>query len=353
MQTPLIRPTERGLWVEAGGFYIDPWEPVDRAVVTHAHADHCRWGCGRYLCSTEGEPVLRQRVQPDALVQTLPFGDPLTVGDATVSLHPAGHLLGSAQVCVEVGGRREVSSGDYKLEPDPTCTPWEPVACDRFITESTFGLPIYRWPDADHVAADMIGWWRDNQAAGRTSVMLGYALGKSQRVLNMMLGAVGGDPADLPGRIVAHGAVRKFVEVYRQVGRAVPPVLPGTAETRDLVRGKGLVIAPPSTLGTPWLNRYKPFGTAFASGWMMVRGNRRRRGVDRGFVVSDHVDWPGLHAALEVTGCSEVGVTHGYVDQVVRHLRELGVTAEVVPTHFEAREDDAGAAERDDASEPV
>ena len=351
MPKTLIQPTDRGLWVEAGGFFIDPWEPVDRAVVTHAHADHCRWGCERYLCSAEGEPVLRQRVQPDARVEAVGFGEPVTVGDAKVTLYPAGHLLGSAQVLVEVGGRREVSSGDYKLEPDPTCTPWEAVACDRYITESTFGLPIYRWPDQDAVAADMIGWWRENQAAGRTSVIFGYALGKSQRVLNMMLEAVGGDPADLPGEIVAHGAVRKFVEVYRQVGRAVPPVLPSTPDTRKRVKGTGLVIAPPSTLGTTWLKRFAPFGTAFASGWMMVRGNRRRRGVDRGFVVSDHVDWPGLHAALDATGCDEVGVTHGYVEQVVRHLREHGVTAEVVPTHFEAREDDAGSVEEQGESE--
>ncbi|MEM7680603.1 MAG: ligase-associated DNA damage response exonuclease [Planctomycetota bacterium] len=357
--TRLIETTDRGLYCAAGGFYIDPWRPVDRAVVTHAHSDHASPGSKSYLSSQEGMGVLRRRLPEDARIETLAYGQATVIGDARVSLHPAGHLLGSAQVRVEAkfDGRTriEVVSGDYKLDGqhasasgsdsavtsggttggDPTCTPWEPVACDRFITESTFGLPIYRWPPADRVFADMNHWWADNQKLGRTSVVFAYALGKAQRVL-------AGLDASL-GPIVAHGSVRKLSEAYHEAGRALPDTILATDRPAKELKGKAMVVAPPSVLGTTWLRRFAPYATAFASGWMQVRGNRRRRGVDRGFVISDHADWPGLLEAVRLTGAQSVGATHGYTAVLARYLREQGLHADEIPTRFRGEADDTPA----------
>ncbi len=328
----LIEPTDRGLYCERGGFYIDPWREVDRAVVTHAHADHCRPGMGEYLCSTRGVEVLRQRVHPGARIQGIAYGEHRDIQGVTVSLHPAGHLLGSAQVRVEHQGEVWVVSGDYKLGGDGTCEPFEPVRCHTFITESTFGLPVYRWPPQEAVIGEVNAWWHENRSAGRTSVLFGYALGKSQRLLHAVDAGI--------GPIVVHGSVKRFVDVYRDAGVAMPQVMTtGDAGWKE-AKGRGLVVAPPSVLGTTWLRRFAPASTAFASGWMLIRGARRRRGVDRGFVMSDHVDWPGLFEAIRATGCERVGVTHGYSCVVVRRLQESGVEAYVVPTRYEG---EAGA----------
>ncbi len=335
----LIEPGPCGLYVEAGDFWIDPWKPVDRAVVTHAHGDHAAWGCERYLCSAEGLEVLRHRVHPGAAMESLPYGGTTTINGVSVSLHPAGHLLGSAQVRVEVDGRVEVVTGDYKIAADPTCTAFEPVRCHRLISECTFGLPIYRWED-DAVIADQINtWWRGNLEEGRSSVVLAYALGKAQRLLAMLDWSI--------GPIAVHGSVRKFVEVYREAGIAMPELADVSSPAAvKAIKGKSLVVAPPSTLGTPWLKKFGPFGTSFASGWMMVRGNRRRRGVDRGFVLSDHADFAGLLEAVEATGCESVGATHGSTDAFARYLREVkGLDADVVPTRYEGEAEEGNAAE--------
>lgn len=324
----LIRATERGLYCEAGGFYVDPWRPVDRAVITHAHSDHLRSGCERYLCSKPGLGVLRRRVAEDARVETLGYGEATTINGVRVSLHPAGHLLGSAQVRVEHRGRVTVVSGDYKTESDPTCADFEPVCCDTFITESTFGLPVYRWPDPGSVVDEINAWWRGNQETGRTSVIFAYALGKAQRVLHAV--------DDSIGPIAVHGAVKRFVDVYAAAGVRMPEVLTATEESRKAVKGRGLVVAPPSALGTPWLRKFAPLSTAFASGWMRIRGARRRQSLDRGFVVSDHADWPGLLRAIDATGASRVGITHGYVNVLHRWLIEQGRDAFVVPTRYES-----------------
>ncbi|MEM9296297.1 MAG: ligase-associated DNA damage response exonuclease [Planctomycetota bacterium] len=339
----LIQPTDRGLYCAAGGFYVDPWKPVDHAVVTHAHSDHASPGCTHYLASQEGQGVLQRRLHTGASIQPLAYGKPITIRDATVSLHPAGHLLGSAQIRVEAKAqgrtRVEVVSGDYKLESapgdDPTCTPWEPVACDRFITESTFGLPIYRWAPAHEVFADLNTWWADNQAQGRTSIVFAYALGKAQRVLAGLDASI--------GPIVVHGSVRKLNDAYREAGRTLPDVHLATDRPAKDFQGRALVVAPPSTRGTTWLRRFVPYSAAFASGWMAVRGQRRRMGVDRGFVVSDHADWPGLLSAIHQTGCQSVGVTHGYTAVLARYLREQGLDADEVPTRFQGEADDASA----------
>ena len=333
MSKRLIEPSERGLYCEAGDFYVDPWRPVDRAVVTHAHADHATAGCERYLCSDVGKAVLAQRVQPDARIEGLAYGEVTTINGVTVSLHPAGHLLGSAQVRVEHAGRVEVVTGDYKVTADGTCAPFEPVACDRLITECTFGLPIYRWKPQAEVAADINAWWQENRDAGRTSVLFAYALGKAQRLLHLLdRGLVGDDP------VVVHGSVQRFVEVYRAAGVDLPATATSTDETRKRVKGRGMVVAPPSVLGTTWLRRFRPHSLGFASGWMMVRGNRRRKGVDRGFILSDHADWPGLLEAIKATGCTSVGATHGYTHVLSRYLREQGMDADEVPTRWEGEE---------------
>ncbi|HEX8391523.1 MAG TPA: ligase-associated DNA damage response exonuclease [Longimicrobium sp.] len=329
----LLRSTERGLYCEAGDFYIDPWQPVDRAVITHAHGDHARWGSRAYLGSREGERVLRTRLGDQARIRAVDFGEEVMLNGVRISLHPAGHILGSAQVRVEHGGEVWVVSGDYKTEADPTCTPFEPVRCHTFVTESTFGLPIYRWsPDAEVFAA-INAWWRANAEAGRASMLFGYALGKAQRLL-------AGVDASI-GPIYAHGAVERLNQDYRAGGIRIPETHNPAAMPKGTQFGGSMVIAPPSAAGTPWMRRFGAGSTAFASGWMRVRGQRRRRSVDRGFVLSDHVDWPSLLSAVQATGAECVWVTHGYREPVVRWLREHGLQAQSVASRWEGESDES------------
>jgi putative mRNA 3-end processing factor len=328
----LLHLAERGLYCEAGDFYIDPWQPVERAVITHGHGDHARWGSERYLSSREGEAVLRTRLGATQNIRAVDWGEPVDVNGVRVSLHPAGHILGSAQIRVEHRGEVWVASGDYKTEPDPTCTPFELVRCHTFITESTFGLPIYRWtPDRD-VFADIRAWWRTNRDHGRASVLFGYALGKAQRLL------AGLADADV-GPVYTHGAVERLNRDYRRAGVRL-------AETRyasEMPRGHdfagSLVVAPPSAAGSTWLRRFGNISTGFASGWMRVRGNRRRRALDRGFVLSDHVDWPSILATVEGTGAQRVWVTHGTREPLVRWLTERGIDASAVKSQWKGEED--------------
>ena len=330
----LVVATPRGLYCPAGDFYIDPWRPVERAVITHAHADHARRGHAHLLAQRDGERILRARLGADISLQTLAYGEAVDVGGVRVSLHPAGHVLGSAQVRLAQGGRVWVASGDYKLDPDPTCAPFEPVRCDVFITESTFGLPIYRWPAPARLFADIDAWWRANAAAGRPSVLYAYAFGKAQRVL-------AGVDAGI-GPLVCHGAVEVLNEAYRASGVALPPTHRVTDAGIDKAAlSRALVIAPPSAAGTPWLRRFGEHSDAFASGWMQLRGTRRRRGVDRGFALSDHADWPGLQRAIAATGAGRVIVTHGQVPVMVRWLTEQGLRAEAFSTEYGHEDDDA------------
>ena len=333
----LLRPTDAGLYCEAGDFFVDPWRPVPRAVVTHAHADHACWGCGRYQCSAEGEGVLRVRMGREAVIDSLPFGEAIEINGVRVSLHPAGHILGSAQVRLERRGEVWVVSGDYKVEPDATCTPFEPVRCDAFVTESTFGLPIYRWPSQRAVFDEINAWWRANREAGKASLLLGYALGKSQRLLS------GLDPSI--GPIYTHGAVEKLNRAYREAGVALPPTAYAGSAAKGQGWGGAMIVAPPSAQGTPWARKFGPASTGIASGWMTIRGTRRRKALDRGFVLSDHVDWPGLLGSIAATGASRVLVTHGYTAVVVRYLREQGMDAEVLATRYEGEGDAQDRAE--------
>lgn len=267
-----------------------------------------------------------------ARIDTLEYGETLDLNGVNVSLHPAGHILGSAQVRAEYRGEVWVVSGDYKLSPDPTCAPFEPVRCHTFITESTFGLPIFRWPTEESVFAEINRWWRENQAAGKASLLYGYALGKAQRLL-------AGVDASL-GPIFTHGAVESLNVHYRNAGVLLPPSELATQAVRKAWQD-ALIVAPPSAHATPWMRRFGDVSTAFASGWMCLRGARRRRSVDRGFVLSDHADWPELQQAIAATGAERVIVTHGYSATMVRWLQERGLEAQVFPTRFEGEQDDA------------
>ncbi len=333
---PLIRLTDRGLYCAAGDFYIDPWQPVPRAVLTHAHADHAYRGHDSYLVSREGERVFRARLDEDARIETAPYGETRDLDGVRVSFHPAGHVLGSAQVRVEHRGEVWVVSGDYKTVPDPTCAPFEPVRCHTFITEATFGLPVYRWPAQSEVFDEMNRWWAENAAAGRVSLVLAYSLGKAQRVL------AGVDPSI--GPIFTHGAVERLTQQYRESGVALPPTT-YAGELTSKAQAKGaLVVAPPSAQDTPWVRRFGTVSDGFCSGWMRIRGTRRRRSVDRGFALSDHADWDELQEAIRATGAELVLVTHGYIDPLVRYLREHDQNAQPLRTIYRGE----GAAEEEE-----
>jgi putative mRNA 3-end processing factor len=343
----LIVARPEGLYCPAGDFYIDPWRPVDRAVITHAHSDHARHGHRHYMAAAPGAGVLRARLG-DIDLDAVPYGEARVHNGVRISLHPAGHVLGSAQVRLQHGGQVWVASGDYKLQEDGTCDPFEPVPCDVFITESTFGLPIYRWDEARAVHGEIEAWRAANAAQGRPSVLFCYAFGKAQRILH-------GLDATL-GPIVAHGAVETLNRIYRASGVQLPPTatVADIKDPADLRRA--IVLAPPSARGTAWMRRFGDHADAYASGWMRLRGARRRRGVDRGFVMSDHADWPGLRQAIAATGAKRVIVTHGSVAVLVRWLNEQGLQAEAFATEYGAEEDEGGAdaaqgARRDSARE--
>ena len=324
----VLRP--EGLYCPAGDFHIDPWRPVSRAVLTHAHADHARVGHGAYLATAVSQGVLRARLGAGIALQGLAYGEVVDINGVRISLHPAGHVLGSAQVRVEHAGRVWVASGDYFIsgvegDVNATCAPFEPVRCDCFITESTFGLPIYRWRAQRDVLAEINAWWQGNADAGRASLLLGYSFGKAQRLLAGLDAGI--------GPIVAHGAVELLNAAYREAG----VVLPATQRIDDVPREdlkRALAIAPPAVQGSAWAKRLGDASDAFASGWMQLRGARRRQGVDRGFVLSDHADWPGLQRAVKATGAERVIVTHGYEAVMVRWLTEQGLQAQSFTTAY-------------------
>src|SRR5688572_29310944 len=328
----LVTPTAKGLYCGAGDFYIDPWRPVDRAVITHAHGDHARPGSGAYLSATCGLPVLQTRLGESATIEGLEYGEARDIGGVKVSLHPAGHVLGSSQVRLEHRGEVWVVSGDYKLDPDPTCVPFEPVACHTFVTESTFGLPIYRWAHPSVTFEGVNRWWRANAEAKRASVLFGYAFGKAQRILASV------DPTI--GPIVVHGAVEALNVGYRACGVALPPTKRVSDFERKQDYAGALIVAPPSAQSSPWLRRFGDYSDAFASGWMAIRGARRRRAVDQGFVLSDHADWQSLNRAIEATGATRIFVTHGSTGPLVQWLTERGLEAHGMKTEFEG---EAGA----------
>lgn len=324
MSQPVLTFTDRGIYCPAGDFHIDPWRAVDRALITHGHADHARPGHAAYLATTGALPVIRHRLG-EISAEGVAYGETRQIGSARVSFHPAGHLPGSAQIRVEVEGEVWVVSGDYKVVKDGLSEPFEPVRCHAFISECTFGLPVFTWPGQAEVAAEINAWWAANAAAGRTSMLGAYSLGKAQRLMSML---------EPQGPILTHGAVEATNAVLRAQGYPLPETLQVTPDT-DVKALKGaLVIAPPSALGSTWARRFGPASTGFASGWMRLRGIRRRRGMDRGFVISDHADWPGLQEAIKSSGAEKIYVTHGYTEIFSRWLNDQGYDAAIVPTEF-------------------
>ncbi len=345
MADPVLTFTDRGIYCPAGDFHIDPWRPVDRALITHGHADHARDGHRSYLATAPAAPVMRHRLG-DIRLEEIAYGEARRIGGATVSFHPAGHVPGSAQIRVEVGGEVWVASGDYKTADDGLSEPFEPVRCHAFITECTFGLPVFDWRGQAEIMGEINAWWAANVAGGRASILGAYSLGKAQRLL------AGLDPSI--GPILTHGAVENTNEVLRAQGIALPDTIRVTPETDRKAHPGALVLAPPSALGTPWARRFggaaNPPSTAFASGWMALRGVRRQRAADRGFVVSDHADWGGLNAAIAATGATRIFATHGYTSVFRRWLESRGYQAAVVETEYEGESLDAGEAEVVDAA---
>ncbi len=326
----IVNTTPRGLYCPAGDFYVDPREPVTKAVVTHAHSDHAREGMGHYFAAAPSLGILNRRVGEGAIT-AVPFGKKIQLGDAKVSFHPAGHILGSAQIRIEAEGQVWVVSGDYKRSADPSCEPFEVVECDTFITEATFGLPIYRWQSGPKTAREILEWWDGNVVRKKPSVLFCYSLGKAQRMLAEL--------SDLTyRRVFTHGAVENLTEVYREAGIRMLPTERVTEDKKQNFDGE-LILAPPSAYGSAWMRRFPGSETGFASGWMTIRGNRRRRGYDRGFALSDHADWPELLQTISQSKAKRVLVTHGYIETVVRYLREQGLDAESLETTYQAEGD--------------
>ena len=319
MEEPLITRSE-GLYCPAGDFYIDPRGQVERALVTHAHSDHARSGHAHYLVSQTCLPLLKLRLGQNIQAEGLSYGEVRKIGGARVSFHPAGHILGSAQVRVEVGGRVWVVSGDYKPQPDQSCEAFELVKCDVFVSECTFGLPVYQWKEEMDIHMEINKWWSENAEAGRPSLLFAYSLGKAQRVLK------GLDPSI--GPIFAHGAVHPFLPVYETCGATFPRV----QKPKDAsgAWAGAMIVAPPAVEDAGWTRRFKDAKRGFASGWMAVRGARRRRNLDRGFVLSDHADWAGLLDVIKGTGAELIKLTHGDGDPLARYLKEHGINGSML-----------------------
>ncbi len=327
----MITVTSEGLYCEAGGFFIDPWKAVDLALITHAHADHARSGSRQYVATALSQGILHKRLGAGIALRGVEYGEKIKLGQTWVSFHPAGHVLGSAQIRVEYGDRVWVVSGDYKRCSDPTCTPFEVVPCHTFITEATFGLPIYRWQPGADIGRQIYDWWQN--APERPSLLFCYAFGKAQRILSELAHI-----SDRP--VYLHGAIHALTELYRQQGVPMVPTLPASDLPRNHKFQGELILAPPSAHRSSWMKRFSQPQTGFASGWMAVRGARRRRGYDRGFVLSDHADWTGLVSTVLQTGAEKVYVTHGQSEVLARYLREVhSVDALPLRTLFEGEGD--------------
>lgn len=322
----LLETTRDGLYCAAGDFFIDPWESVDRALITHAHADRAHPGHDAYLTAEPGVGLLRECVGADKYIQGQPYGEPITINGVAVTFFPAGHILGSAQIRLEFAGEVWVFSGDYKLATDPTCEPFVPVPCNVFVTEATFALPVFQWRPPRAIFMHIDDWWRKNQLAGRTSVLLAEEMGQAQRLL-------AGLDAEM-GPLLVHDAVARFLPAYAAAGVGLPHTQPATTEAVRATRGRGLVIAPPTAIHSDWLAKLEPVSLALASGWMQMQGARNRQNIDRGLVFSNHADWLGVLTAIRNSGAETVLVTHGHVLPLVRWLQQQGLQAAELPTPF-------------------
>ncbi|HEX8377697.1 MAG TPA: ligase-associated DNA damage response exonuclease [Pedobacter sp.] len=335
MGKPLLQFDDCGIYCAQGKFYIDPWKPVDDAVLTHAHSDHARSGSKRYLAHHLSREVLKYRLGQDIKLQTVEYGERILKNGVTISLHPAGHIIGSAQIRVEYKGEIWVASGDYKLENDGISAPFEPVKCHTFISECTFGMPVYKWKAPELVHQDINDWWRLNSEEGKTTVIAGYSLGKAQRIIHNL---------DLSiGKVFLHGAIANTHEALERNGIKLPTATRVSVDTKKEELKNGIVICPPSALGSPWMRKFQPYAFGYCSGWMSLRGAKRRMAADRGFVLSDHADWDGLIKAIDATECECVCLTHGYTASFARYLTEKGYNAHEAHTYYggdEAVEED-------------
>lgn len=329
---PLIEFTDIGLYCRAGDFYIDPWKPARQAIITHAHSDHARFGSEQYLCHTKTLPVLKLRLGEMIRADSIEWNQPFTQNGVKISLHPAGHIIGSSQVRIEDKGEVWVVSGDYKTEDDGLSGAFEPVRCHTFITESTFGLPIYNWKSQETIYSDIQNWIIQNQADQKTSVITAYSLGKAQRVLQCV--------AAITDNIYVHGAVWNTQQALLAAGMKLPAVKRVTPDVPKENYKNAVIIAPPSADGTPWMKRFNPYSVGICSGWMQVRGNVRRRNADAGFALSDHADWKGLLQAVKATGAEKVFVTHGFQSAFSRYLTENGIEAAEVKTAYGTEDDE-------------
>ncbi len=325
MKIPLLKFTDKGIYCEAADVYLDPWRPVSKAIISHGHADHSRWGHQHYITHHRNVPIVKHRLG-DINITGKDWGESFTINAVKFSLHPAGHIIGSSQIRVEYKGEIWVFTGDYKIEDDGLATPYESIKCHTFITECTFGLPAFLWRPQQEVITDINNWWAENQANGQTSVLFGYSLGKAQRLLKHL------DPSI--GKIFTHGAVENMTEVLRPIVDFPNTELITRDTKKEDIKGN-IVIAPPSAHGSTWIRKMTPFVTGTASGWMAFRGARRRRAIDKGFVFSDHCDWPGLLKAIEDTGAERIICTHGYTDIFSKYLRSLGYDARTESTQYE------------------
>lgn len=328
---PLLEFTQSGFYCRQGDFYIDPWQPVDKAVITHAHSDHARWGSKYYLCHHLTQPLLQQRLGNNHY-QSTGWNEPIYMNGVRISLHPAGHIIGSSQIRIESKGEIWVVSGDYKVENDGISGAFEPVACHTFITESTFGLPIYHWKPQSEIFAGIQRWVRKNQQQGKTSVLIAYSLGKAQRLLPCL--------AEVTETIMVHGAVYNMHMALHHAGVVLPPVVKVQPDTPKEMLKEAVVIAPSSAEGSPWLKKFSPYEIGICSGWMQVRGAVRRKNADAGFILSDHADWQGLLQAVKATGAERVFATHGFQFAFSRYLREQGLEAGEVRTEYGGEEEE-------------
>jgi len=329
MITPLLAFNSKGIYCEAADVYIDAWKPVDKVIISHGHADHSRYGHKHYITHHNNVPIVKHRLG-EIHIEGKNYDESFTINNVKFSLHPAGHIIGSSQVRVEHKGEVWVFTGDYKDEVDGISTPFEPIQCHTFITECTFGLPAFKWKPQAEVFDEINQWWKQNQEDGRTSVLFGYSLGKAQRLLKHVNPEI--------GRIYTHGAIENMTQVLRSLVD-LPETHLITRETTKAELKGNLVIAPPSAHGGTWIKKMTPYVTASASGWMTFRGARRRRAIDKGFVLSDHCDWDGLLKSIKATGCEKVICTHGYTDIFAKYLREIGYDARTEKTQYEETED--------------
>ncbi|RCS27829.1 ligase-associated DNA damage response exonuclease [Polaribacter sp. WD7] len=321
----LVKFTKKGIYCIPGKFYLDPWYPVDYAIISHAHADHARWGNKHYLCHHHSKAVLQHRIGKDISIESLGYKESKTINEVKVSFYPAGHIIGSAQIRLEYKGYIVVFSGDYKTQPDFLTTPFEPVKCHEFITESTFGLPVYKWKEETELQEELQNWVYQNQQNNRTSVFFGYSLGKAQRLLKLLEGV---------DDIFVHSAIHNLNEAIVSSGILLPKSTLITNDfKKDAIQNK-IVILPPALLGSKLLKRIPNAATAICSGWMHIRGNRRWKGVDAGFAVSDHADWDGLLSAVKATEAEKVYVTHGSQAVFSKYLNEIGIEAHELKTEF-------------------